>query len=203
MWAAPRGPDGRVEPQAALGVGSVSDDLIGRRGAFVSRGGIRSGLEKVQGLRTLTITYRIGLDTDDTEGEDGDIIPGEGSRTVRRRVTVDFGKAKSPRERELAIARAVQDHARALIRDDSSQVVRISLVRIGEAIQLSESKRPDRSKPKRKPKGKPGPKVKAYRKAQGAKRGAATRKTNAKAKAKAKAKPKAKAKAKAKPRTRK
>lgn len=150
VWAAPRSPDGRVEPQVALGGGSVSKDMVTRAGAHVSRKGVRSGLENVQGLRTVTVTYHVS-DADDSE---------ESRKRTTHRVTVDFGRYTTERQRELAIARVVQDHARSLryTRDGVSQVVAVSLVRVGDPVQLRESRkavRHDRKRPKAKAKAKP------------------------------------------------
>lgn len=144
VWAAPRSPEGRIEPQAALGVGSVSDDIIGRHGAFVARGGSQSGLVHVQGLRTVTLTYYRGHREDLAAVEDGEVSVTEAFERLTRRMTVDFGQYKTPRDRELAIARALQDHARSLIKEDSSYVILVSLVRVGAPIQLQPSRRPKR-----------------------------------------------------------
>lgn len=166
VWAAPRSPEGHVEPQAALGVGSVSDDIIGRHGAFVARGGSQSGLAHVQGLRMVTVTYYTGHREDLAAVEDGEVTVTQGLKRMVRRMTVDFGQYRTPRDRELAIARAVQDHARSLIKDDSSLVIMVSLIRVSAPIQLVPSRRPERKK-KDKPKRtqvKPGAKVKRKRK---------------------------------------
>lgn len=109
----------------------------------MSRTGVHAALEDVQGLRTVSITYHLS-DADDSE---------ESQRRTTHRVTVDFGRYTTTRQRELAIARVVQDHARSLryTKDGVSQIVTVSLVRVGDPIQRGESRTPKRHD--RKPKG--------------------------------------------------
>lgn len=146
VYAAPRGPDGRVEPQAALGHGSVTDDIHARSGAFVARGGSQAGLKHVTGLRTVVLRFR-------TEDDDGQ------TRSHVRHATVDFGRFADPRKREVAIARVIADHARSLIREDSGRQVYLMLARVGKSAQAVESRRPPRKPTKKKPAKKPARKA--------------------------------------------
>lgn len=134
---------------------------------FVARGGSQSGLVHVQGLRTVTVTYYRGHREDLAAVEDGEVSVTEAFERMTRRMTVDFGQYKTTRDRELAVARALQDHARSLIKEDSSYVILVSLVRVSAPIQLKPSRRPSRkggkpAKEARKPAK--GPKVKRTRK---------------------------------------
>jgi hypothetical protein len=181
--------------------------MIGRHGAFVSRGGVRSGLDNVDGLRTIAITYRVtdGEEAEPVYGSGDEMEEGAASKRMTRRVTVDFGAHKDARQRELAIARAIQDHARSLIREDSSKQVYITLVRVSDPIQATPSKRPERrgDKTKRKATGKAKPKAKAKSKAKATRKGPAKASRKPAKAVKGRKAPRAKAKAKRKPRGRK
>lgn len=142
-----------VEPQGALGAGSVTDDLLSGRGALADRDALDSALGALPG-GIYDVTIR--LQTGDPRGRSTQ------ERTEVRSVVIS--DADTPEERGARVTRVMQGVARDVVKEDSSARVRIGGAvlspegmlgmrqRIGEPVEAPEQPtRPARRRPTRKP----------------------------------------------------
>jgi hypothetical protein len=121
LYVAPRDADGSIAPQPALGGGSVTDDILARRGSKLRK---ISGdeYEGVTGLWRVRATFAFD---DDEEGD--------GRSRIRLTSTIDIPLRATAQEREAIVTRAVQDMGRSLIERDSSRSVSLVSFRIERA----------------------------------------------------------------------
>lgn len=160
IYAAPRTRYGDLEPQPALGQGSVTDDLIRRKGAKVTPPKL-GDLAGVEGLQTVRGKFR----KSDDEAESGE-------RTITRETTVLIPKGATTEERSRIIARALQGMARAIVEADSSDTVDLEEADVSDAPAWRVRPSPQRRKSRAKGAGEAKPKyVKASQRARATGRG--------------------------------
>lgn len=137
LYAAPI-EGGEVIAQAALGSGSVTADAIGKRGHLVDADALAAAVDALP-AGEYDVTVRLHT------------APGAspGARGAYRTevITLNLRDADEPGERATVIARAMQDVARNVVKEDSSQQVRLVGAVLAPPGKLGEAPRVDEAPP--------------------------------------------------------